>query len=89
MNGLGGLNKSNDGIVIGLVQQQLPFIVTASELRAQTVKVSKLVAKARRNLATMDLVVFPEYSLHGLSMDTNPEIMCKLNGPEVAILQTA
>jgi formamidase len=89
MNGLGGLNKSNDGVVIGLVQQQLPFIVTASELRAQTVKVSKLVAKARRNLATMDLVVFPEYSLHGLSMDMNPEIMCKLNGPEVAILQTA
>jgi formamidase len=89
MSGLGGLNKSNDGVVIGLVQQQLPFIVTASELRAQTVKVSKLVAKARRNLATMDLVVFPEYSLHGLSMDMNPEIMCKLNGPEVAILQTA
>ena len=35
-----------------------------------------MVAKARGNLGTMDLVVFPEYALHGLSMDTNPAIMC-------------
>jgi formamidase len=89
MNGLGGLNKSSEGLVIGLVQQQLPKVVTPSDLRDQTLKVSRLVGKARRNLSTMDLVVFPEYSLHGLTMDMNPEIMCKLDGPEVAILQTA
>jgi formamidase len=33
--------------------------------------------------------VFPEYSLHGLSMDTNPEIMCRLDGPEVERLRGA
>ena len=37
----------------------------------------------------MDLVVFPEYALHGLSMDTNPEIMCSLDGPEVAAFKQA
>ena len=37
----------------------------------------------------MDLVVFPEYSLHGLSMDTNPEIMCRIDGPEVAAFREA
>jgi formamidase len=37
----------------------------------------------------MDLVVFPEYSLHGLSMDINPAIMCDLDGPEVAAFKAA
>ncbi len=48
-----------------------------------------MVGKARRNLPTMDLVVFPEYALHGLSMDTNPAIMCALDGPEVAAFKQA
>ncbi len=78
MSGLGGLNKSPDGVVIGLVQLQLPNVVTPDDLAMQCDHICTMVAKARRNLSTMDLAVFPEYSLHGLSMDTNPEIMCRL-----------
>jgi formamidase len=89
MNGLGGLNKSPNGVVIGLVQLQLPVVVTRADLARQTEKIVGMVGKARRNLSTMDLVVFPEYSLHGLSMDTNPEIMCSLEGPEVAAFKQA
>src|ERR1700716_3710055 len=89
MNGLGGLNKSPDGVVIGLVQLQLPVVVTTADLARQTDRIVYMVGKARRNLGTMDRVVFPEYSLHGLSMDTNPEIMCTLDGPEVAAFQAA
>jgi formamidase len=89
MNGLGGLNKSEHGVVIGLVQLQLPITVTPADLARQTARVVELVAKARRNLGTMDLVVFPEYMLHGLSMDTNPDIMCRMDGPEVAALKHA
>src|SRR5882762_3746354 len=89
MNGLGGLNKSPEGVVIGLVQLQLPVVVTRADLARQTERIVYMVGKARRNLGTMDLVVFPEYSLHGLSMDTNPEIMCRLDGPEVAAFKQA
>ena len=89
MNGLGGLNKSPEGVVIGLVQLQLPVVVTKADLARQTERIVYMVGKARRNLGTMDLVVFPEYSLHGLSMDTNPEIMCRLDGPEVAAFKQA
>ncbi len=32
MNGLGGLNKSPEGVVIGLVQLQLPVVATKEDL---------------------------------------------------------
>lgn len=89
MSGLGGLNKSPDGVVVGVVQAQLPVVVTPDDLAAQTRRICDTVAKARRSMPSMDLVVFPEYCLHGLSMDTNPAIMCDLDGPEVAALRAA
>jgi formamidase len=89
MSALGGLNKTPNGVVIGLVQLQLPVVATKVDLKIQTEKIVSMVAKARRNMATMDLVVFPEYALHGLSMDTSPEIMCHMDGPEVAAFKLA
>jgi formamidase len=89
MSGLGGLNKSRHGVVVGLVQLTLPVVATPADLAAQTQRICDMVAKARRNQGTMDLVVFPEYSLHGLSMATDPAIMCTLDGPEVAAFRQA
>jgi len=89
MSGLGGLNKSAHGVVVGLVQLQLPSVKTPADLAAQAQRICEMVGKARRNQSTMDLVVFPEYALHGLSMDTNPEIMCTLDGPEVTAFKQA
>src|SRR6195256_6055464 len=89
MNGLCGLTKSPAAVLIGLVQLQLPVVATRADLARQTERIVSMVGKARRNLSTMDLVVFPEYSLHGLSMDTNAEIMCRLDGPEVAAFKRA
>jgi formamidase len=89
MSGLGGLNRSPDGVVIGLVQLNLPIVSTRADLKAQTKKICAMVTKAKRGMSTLDLVVFPEYSLHGLSMDTNPDLMCQLEGPEVTAFQEA
>lgn len=89
MSGLGGLNKSKHGVVVGLVQLQLPVVETPAQLAAQTQRICELVGKARRNQGTMDLVVFPEYALHGLSMSTAPELMVSLDGPEVAAFKQA
>lgn len=89
MSGLGGLNKSPNGVVIGLVQLKLPIVDTTAQLKAQTKVICDMVDKARRNMGTMDLVVFPEYALHGLSMNTSRELMVSLDGPEVAAFKAA
>jgi len=89
MSGLGGLNKSANGVVIGLAQTQLPVVATPEDLAAQTARIVAMVGKARRNMATMDLIVFPEYALHGLSMDISPAILCRRDGPETAAFAQA
>ncbi len=89
MSGLGGLNKSPAGVVLGMVQLQLPVVDTPAQLAAQAARIVSMVGKARRNLPGMDLVVFPEYSLHGLSMNTDPALMVSLDGPEVAAFRKA
>lgn len=89
MNGLGGLNKSPEGVVIGLVQSPLVRVETPEQLAAQVRHTVATVGKARRNLPGMDIVVFPEYSLHGLSMSTDPAIMCRRDGPEMQALGDA
>ena len=89
MSGLGGLNKSPNGVVVGLVQLQLPMVDTPAQLKAQAARIVEMVGKARRNNAGLDLVVFPEYALHGLSMSIAPELMCTLDGPEVASFKAA
>jgi formamidase len=89
MSGLGGLNKSKAGVVLGMVQLQLPVVDTPAQLAGQVERICSLVGKARRNNPATDLVVFPEYSLHGLSMSTADELMVDLDGPEVAALRAA
>ena len=53
MNGLGGLNKSSEGIVIGMVQLQLPIVKTTTDLAEQTQKIVEMVGKARRNICLL------------------------------------
>jgi len=89
MNSLSGLNKTPDGVVVGLVQLQLPVVETPVQLEAQAARIVEMVGKARRSYPLMDLVVFPEYALHGLSMNTDDELMVTLDGPEVQAFRRA
>jgi formamidase len=89
MSGLNGLNKTPSGVVVGLVQLQLPVVETPAQLAAQAARIVEMVGKARRGYPLMDLVVFPEYSLHGLSMATDDALMVTLDGPEVAAFKAA
>ncbi len=47
MSGLSGLNKSPHGMVLGLVQLQLPVVETPAQLAAQTQRIVGMVGTAR------------------------------------------
>ncbi|KEF54365.1 formamidase [Exophiala aquamarina CBS 119918] len=84
MSGLSGLNKTSGGIVVAAIQSQLFRVDTPEDLSKATNHVCNLVRRAKREYPAVDLVLFPEYCIHGLSMSTDQSIMCTLDGPEVA-----
>lgn len=86
-SGLGGLNKSPNSIVLGLCQSQLLSATTPPDLQHALDHVLGLISKARTSYPLMDMVVFPEYMLHGLSMSTAADIMLDVDGPEVEALK--
>ncbi|KAK5115410.1 hypothetical protein LTR85_009870 [Meristemomyces frigidus] len=88
--GLGGLNKSSpDSIVLGLCQSQLFDVRTPEQLKHAVDHVCALITKAHKSYPLMDMIIFPEYCVHGLSMSTDSSIMCTLDGPEVAAFRRA
>lgn len=87
MSGLGGLNKCSGGIVISVVQSQLFDVQTPEALAAAVDHVVSLVRQTKRAYPATDFVLFPEYCLHGLSMSTDPAILCSLEGEQVEALK--
>ncbi len=84
MSGLGGLNRTSGGLVIAAVQSQLPAVTTPADLARATDHICAQVRRTKRAYPATDLILFPEYCIHGLSMSTDPAIMCTLDGAEVA-----
>ncbi|KAK5947151.1 hypothetical protein PMZ80_001298 [Knufia obscura] len=84
MSGLSGLNKTPGGIVISVVQSQLFDVATPSDLAHATSHITTLVKRTKRAYPSTDMIIFPEYCIHGLSMRTDSSIMCTLDGPEVS-----
>ena len=87
MSGLGGINKTPGGIVIGAAQSQLFAVATPEDLLRATQHVCDQVRRTKRAYQTTDLVLFPEYGIHGLSMSIDPSIKCTIDGPEVTAFE--
>ena len=47
----------------------------------------ELVRNVKGGNPNLDLIVFPEYAIHGLSMSTDPDMMCTLDGLRGAVVQ--
>jgi len=91
VSGLGGLNPSPGALVLALVQAQVPVVSRPEDLLRAAEHLAGLLRGAKRGMPSLDLVVFPEYSLNGLDPGTwlDDDLLCDLDGPEVALLRAA
>lgn len=85
MTSLGGLNPTSTALTLGLVQQQVPLISTIADVDATTDLVCRTVREAKSGFGSLDMLVFPEYSLHGLRKSSwaLDDVMCDMDGPQV------
>ncbi len=91
VSGLGGLNPSPGALVLGLVQSQVPVVTEPGHLMDAAARIAATVRGAKEGMATLDLLVFPEYSLNGLNPTSwmDDRLLCDLDGPEIALLRAA
>ena len=91
MTGLNGLNPSPGALILGLVQARVPVIAEPGDLLSTAERLAGLVRGAKHAMPSLDLIVFPEYSLNGLDPATwlNNDLLCDLDGPEITLLKKA
>lgn len=89
MDGLGGLNKSENGLIVGLLQLRKADIATPDDLHRAAERLASFVREVKRGRPNVDLIVFPEYSLNGASKALNPELQCVRDGPHIGVLRDA
>lgn len=92
MDGFGGLNPLDGGLTIGLVQMQVPRVNVPADLIHVSDKICQTIRNAKHSFfRSLDLLVFPEYSLQGLNPIswTNDDNMVTLDGPIIGKLKAA
>jgi len=91
VTGLGGLNPSPGALVLGLVQFQVPTIAATGDTMRTAEKIATMVRGAKKGLPTLDLLVFPEYSLNGLDPQSwaDDALLCDRDGPELELVRSA